>query len=255
MKENDIYLFYDKPVPYKKLLIYPALMEEYIEFHTYVQCLLYEKNSIPDARIISMSYLRFLYYLAGEKNEPSVYFLNLLLAKVLHLGLEDIKFYVGENDRAFFEIKGEVYDANDFDKISQIICEQNSIMQIDNTIRKEIRDAMKKAQEYKMQQNKNKMCSLEEQMICVLISTSLTLEDIYKLTIRKFSKILERIDCKMHYEIYLSASLSGMVKFNNDDAIKHWMSDLTKTDIYSDVKIDENAMQQKIDGINNPKGN
>ena len=50
-----------------------------------------------------------------------------------------------------------------------------------------------------MKQNEYKMCSLEDQMVCVLISTSLKFEDINKLTIRKFSKILERVDYKLHY--------------------------------------------------------
>lgn len=101
-----------------------------------------------------------------------------------------------------------------------------------------------------MRQNKQKMCSLEEQMICVLISTSLTMEDIYKLTIRKFEKILQRVDAKLHYQIYLSASMSGMVKFKDDNAIQHWMNDLTKEDKYSDVKVDMDEMRNKIEGAN-----
>ena len=89
-------------------------------------------------------------------------------------------------------------------------------------------------------------------MLCVVISSSLTLDDVYKLSIRKFAKILDRIDHKMHYEIYLSASMSGFVQFKNEDAIKHWMADLTRTDKYADVKVDKDEMQSKIDGANNP---
>ena len=252
MNEIDYYLTYDEPVPYKGLLIYPATMRQYLDFHTYATCLLYEKNSVPNPRFISMSYLRYIFYLAEEENSPALYLCFMLLKLVLKIDNDDdIKFYKKE-DKAFFSIKDVEYNSDDFNEIKNIICIQNEIEQIDETIKKEIRDALKKAQEYKMAQNKNKMCSLEDQMLCVVISSSLKLEDIYNLTIRKFSKILARIDHKMHYEIYLSASMSGFVEFKDKDALKHWMVDLTKEDIYSDAKIDKDEMQSKIDGINNP---
>lgn len=252
MGEYDYYLTYDYPIPYKELQIYPATMKEYLEFHTYVTCLLYEKNSVPNPRLISMSYLRYIFYLAEEENSIALHLLYMLLKLVLKIEAEDaIKFYK-RDERAYFSINGVEYDSNDFDKIKNIICIQNQIQQIDETIKKEVRDALKKAQEYKMQQNKNKMCSLEDQMLCVVISSSLKLEDIYNLSIRKFSKILERIDHKMHYEIYLSASMSGFVEFKNKDALKPWMADLENKDIYSDVKVDRDQVQNTIDGINNP---
>ena len=177
--------------------------------------------------------------------------LRTLLCMVLHIDIEsDIKFYVDERDKAFFSLNNIQYTASDFDNIVKIIFEQNSIKPIDETIQKEIRDALEQAEQFKMRQNNQKICSLEEQMICVLISTSLKMNDIYALTIRKFEKILERVDAKLHYQIYLSASMSGMVKFENKDVIKHWMSDLSKSDKYSDVKVDMDAMRSKIENIN-----
>jgi hypothetical protein len=56
----------------------------------------------------------------------------------------------------------------------------------------------------------------------------------------------------MHYEIYLSASMSGFVEFKDKNTLKHWMVDLTTEDKYSDAKIDKDEMQSKIDSINNP---
>ena len=87
-------------------------------------------------------------------------------------------------------------------------------------------------------------------MICVLISTPLKMEDIYKLSIRKFEKILQRVDAKLHYQIYLSASMSGMVKFENENAIQHWMNDLSEKDKYADVKVDMDTMRNKIESVN-----
>lgn len=251
MENNLKELYFDLPIKYKELSIFPVTMKDYLEFHWLVNCLLLDKNSIPDVHIISMSYLRFLYHISSEESLPYIYMLRTLLCMVLHIDIEsDIKFYVDERDKAFFSLNNIQYTASDFDNIVKIIFEQNSIKPIDETIQKEIRDALEQAEQFKMRQNNQKICSLEEQMICVLISTSLKMNDIYALTIRKFEKILERVDAKLHYQIYLSASMSGMVKFENKDVIKHWMSDLSKSDKYSDVKVDMDAMRSKIENIN-----
>lgn len=249
--EYDYYLFYDKPIPYKDLLIYPATMDRYLDFHFYISCLLLDKNSIPKPEVISMTYLQFLYYMAKTTELPYLYMFKELLKMVLHID-DDSNLWFGTDPdgKAIFKIKGVIYNSDDLNKITDIIFLQNSIEHIDDTIQKEVRDAMEKAKVYKMKQNEYKMCSLEDQMICVLISTSLKLEDIYKLTIRKFSKILERVDYKLHYEIYLSAEMSGMVKFKDENKIKHWMADLTKSDKYEDVKVDADEMHHKIDDVN-----
>lgn len=247
------YIFYDKPVPYKKLLIYPALMSEYIDFHWAVISLLLDKNSTPDSKIISMPYLSYLYYLIREdEKSPYLSMLKCLFLMVLHIDKKEedrIGFYE-DNGKAYFSIDGEMYDNDDLINIKKIIFEQNCIEDIDESIQKEVRDAMEKAEEYKLKQNANKICSLEEQMICVSISSPYKLEEIYKLTIRKFSKMLQRIDHKLHYQIYLNAEMSGMVEFKNKDSLVHWMSDLNKEDRYQDVKVDMDDMNSKIDGIN-----
>lgn len=249
--EYDYYLFYDKPIPYKNLLIYPATMDRYLDFHFYITCLLLDKNSIPNPIVISMTYLQFLYYMSETTELPYLYMFKELLKMVLHIDNDsDLWFGTDPNGKAIFRIKGVIYDSDDLNKMTDIIFLQNSIEHIDDTIQKEVRDAMEKAKVYKMKQNEYKMCSLEDQMVCVLISTSLKFDDINKLTIRKFSKILERVDYKLHYEIYLSAEMSGMVKFKDENKIKHWMADLTKSDRYEDVKVDADEMHHKIDDVN-----
>jgi hypothetical protein len=189
--------------------------------------------------------------MASTTELPYLYMFKELLKMVLHIDNDsDLWFGTDPNGKAIFRIKGVIYDSEDLDKITDIVFLQNSIEHIDDTIQKEVRDAMEKAKVYKMKQNEYKMCSLEDQMICVLISTALKFDDINKLTIRKFSKILERVDYKLHYEIYLSAEMSGMVKFKDDNKIKHWMADLTKSDKYEDVKVDADEMHHKIDDVN-----
>lgn len=249
--QYDSYLYYDKPIPYKELKIFPVTMDKYFNFHFFVNCLLIDKNSIPKPEVIAMTYLNFLYFMSSTTELPYLYMFKELLKMVLHID-DDDAFYFGldKKENAIFKINGITYDSEDLEQIRDIVFIQNCIEHIDDTVQKEIRDAMEKAEYYKMSQNANKMGTLEDQMICVLISTPLKLDDIYELTIRKFSKILSRVDHKLHYEIYLSAQMSGFVTFKDENQIKHWMADLTKDDKFSDVKVDVEEMRHKIDSAN-----
>ena len=243
MLDNEIFYIYDDPVPYKDLKIYPVTVRNYMEFHFFVDCLLQEKNSYPDAKIISMSYLRFLYHVSNEENNLLVK-LNFLLRMCLRLEDDELISYKTENDKAVFYINDKKYTANDFDNIAKIICEQNCVDTIDESIQKELRDEMEKAKELRRRIQNVKMCSFEDILICVMISTPMKLEDIYNLTIRKFGKIVKRIDHKMHYQIYKTASLSGFVKFKTE--ILDWMADLENKDKYSDVKVDKEEIERKV---------
>jgi hypothetical protein len=247
LSKYEQYLIYDKPIPIKDLLIYPARLSEYIEFNYCVQCLLLDKNCIPDIKIISMNYLEYLIYLydSGDKKEY-LYMLDMLFRLVLHRPESNFSWGKSkETKRGIFVIDEKVYDGSDFDELRQIICLQNSVELPDENIQKEIRDKMDEARKLRQKLSSSKPASFEELMVCILISTGLKTEDIYNLTIRKFQKILERLDAKLHYEIYLSASLSGMVEFKDKSFIKHWMTDLS-TGKNDDVFIGVESMENKL---------
>lgn len=246
---EDEYFTFDRPVPYKNLLIYPVKIKDYNKLLRYATCFLLDKNSVPDIKIISMSYLEYLFYL-HQQGEPYLYFFSLLLQFVCKVEENDVVFGVNNKGKPYFSVKGTEYGDADFEKIRDIICQQNMIQLIDETIQKEIRDKMEKAMEYKRKFENEKPGTIEDKIICILISTPLKLDDIYDLTVRKFDKILERIDYKLHYKIYLQAQMSGMVEFKDKNQLKHWMSDLRKNDSFSDVKVDMNEMQAKINNIN-----
>jgi len=79
------------------------------------------------------------------------------------------------------------------------------------------------------------------------------LDKVKNLSIRKFSKILARVDHKLHYQIYLSASMSGMVKFKDKNTIRHWLSDLS-TDRLKDSMIGFDEFKNKMSPGNNSSG-
>ena len=244
MKNYDVYYTFDEPVPYKKLKIYPAKMKDYWLFNVLAEILVIDKNSIPDINVIQMSYLDYIFYSHTEENYH-IYKLDALLKMVLRDDELEIKYAKDEKNKTYLVIDDEIYDSGDFEEIRKIICDYNEIEMIDESISKEVRDKMREADRLRMKVNGNKMGSLEDQIVAIMISTSLSVDDVKELSIRKFSKILERADLKLHYEIYLSASMSGFVKFKDNSFIKHWLSGVEK-DKFAGRMVEYNEVKNKI---------
>lgn len=249
----DIFTIYDKPIPYKSLLVYPALMSDYLLFHYCAQCLMLDKNSIPDVKIISMSYFEYLLYLYYAKNDvdPIGMFDGLLRIVLRKTDEEDftIRYKYDEAGKAIFEIAGEIFTSNDFDAIKEIIVEQNLLELPDETIQKEIRDKMEEANRLRQRINGNKMATLEDQMIAVAVYTGWDFDKICKMSIRKFVKTLQRADLLLHYKIYLGASMSGMVEFKDKSVIKHWLSEIVPDNTNGLVKAE--SVQGEMNKVNN----
>lgn len=242
----DVFLYTDQPIPYKELLFYPIKVKDYTNFLWCVQSLLIDKNAIPDINIISMSYLEFLFHLADNGETIHLQQLLTLFTMVLHIDVDDIKLY-RKNNKPYIVIKEIEYDYNDLIEIKRIILLQNDIDDIDETIQKELRDELEKAEQLKAQMSGKQPGTFEDNIICLMTAIpGLSLDDIYEMPIRKFNKALKRADHKLHYEIYLAASMSGFVTFKDKNAIKHWMSNLDETDKYKDVTMGIDELQNKI---------
>jgi len=240
----DIYMVFDQPIPYKELRIHPVLMKDYAVFNYLSQALLVDKNSISDVDILSMTYLEYLYkYNTNE--DPYIAMLQALFQIVTRNPELKMNMGIDENNKMAIIIGGVMYSSMDFDEIKNIVAEQNMLELPDDMMQKEVRDKLREAEEFKRRISGIKRATLEDLVICVMISTAMSVEDVGNLTIRKFGKILERVDNKLHYEIYLSAQMSGFVKFKDKSVIKHWMSDLRK-DRYSDVKVQPETIKSEI---------
>jgi len=242
----NYYTSYDLPVPYRNIKIYPASVKDYINFNSYVRCLYLEKNEIPDPKIISMTNLDYILYATEQdaKNKPYLYWFDRLLAICLvdDDTFESIeksinRYGYDEKHKAVFTIGNEKYTSKDFEKIKDIICQQNLVELPDFTISKEVRDSLEEAREYKNRLSNTTSGSFEDYMISISVVTGWTLETIHSMSIRKFIKTIRRLDNLIHYKIYLSASMSGMVEFKDKSFIKHWLVNLDKKDRYADVSI------------------
>lgn len=241
---------YDAPVKYKSLNIYPVKVIDYFEFYSCVSCLLIDKNSIPDPKIISMSYFDFLIYNYEKSiNNGNIFSpiheFDFLLRICLCLDRDNSSIQYGKyKNKNVFQIEGEIFYSNDFDEIKKIILEQNDVEIPDYNIKKEVREELELGK--KLKGAGTKLCDFEEQKICLSISTGLPLESIDNLTIRKYKKYLRRSDEKIHYEIYKTAAMSGFVEFKDKDFPKHWMRDLNEENKYGDMLIPLEDVEKKF---------
>ena len=253
----NYYITYDLPVPYKNIKIYPVMVKDYLYFSSYSDCLSFEKNVIPDAKIISMTNLEYVYHLAQKKDEGKLLYL-MWFDRILSICLKDEKTfenietslkrykYDDESGKPVFVINETVYTSQDFDEIRKIICRQNLVELPDTSISKEVRDSLEKAKEYKNKIANVKYGSFEDYIISLATVTGWTYEYIYSMSARKFIKSIRRLDNFIHYKIYLTASMSGMVKFEDKSFIKHWLTDIENENKYADVSVDLDAVQKKI---------
>jgi len=255
MNNIQYYTCYDLPVPYKKLKIYPVTVKDYILFSGYSACLSLDKNSVPDVKIISMSYLDYMFHLAIAEpdGEPHILWLDRILAMCLKddNSFEDMEKSISRytkdaNGKACIIIGNETYTGYDFNEIRKIICEQNLVSLPDENISKEVRDSLEEAKRYKMRHSGTRPASIEDYIISLSTTTGWQIEYVYSMSIRKFVKSIRRLDNLIHYKIYLSASMSGMVEFKDKSFIKHWLTNIEEDDEYSDVSVDLDKIQGTV---------
>jgi hypothetical protein len=189
-----------------------------------------------------MPYLDYLIYSGNEENH-NIEKLAGLLYICLKEKVEDIKYSVNQKSQCVLSISGIDIDSSDFEEIKNIIFQQNLIEVPDYTIQKEIRDKIEEGKRLRMKDS-GKMASLEDQIISLSVSSGISLDEIYKMTYRKFSKSLGRMDLLIHYKIFLQSSMSGMVEFKDKSFIKHWLTEI-KTENNSDM-VELDAMKKKI---------
>jgi hypothetical protein len=249
---------FDLPIEYRNLKFYPIKVIDSMQFNVYVQSLLIEKNYLPDPnilKIISMTDLEYIYYSTQQdaKENPWLFYFDRLLA----LCLQDDKSFekmeeslsrygYDEKGKPVFTISGEVFNSVDFLEIKGIICDQNLVTLPDERISKEVRDSLEQAKAYKERQAGNKPGSLEDYLVSLSTVTGWTLEYIYSMSLRKFIKSIRRMDNYIHYTIYMNALMSGMREFKDTSFVKHWLTNIDVDNIYGDVSMDLDAIQDKV---------
>ena len=254
--EKLLKVFYanDYPVPYKSLTLYPVQVDLYYYFHMLVECLLLPHKTSGDAKAISMSYLKYLCYLCTEKQQAQHI---IFLSELLQIVLRKNKKYIDKDgkekptieinlDKGLLIIEGTTLNGSDFDNIRKIILEQNSVELPDEDINPELVKAFKELEDYKLKQCQTKMCSFEDQINIIAAKSSYKRHEIMRMTIRSFSRLLERVDKIMDYEI--KSLLSPYL--DKKDKIVHYAENTEKTfkercqESFNDI----DALRNKIEG-------
>lgn len=243
----------DEPVElFDGLVLHPVKMRDYITFNVCSSILKINKNSTNDPKVISMSYLDYIIYLMQmeerekEPGKPNIneMFLECLILLVTNKDGAEIRYGVDGKKKSFIEINGVVLHKKEFDKFRKFILVQNIPDYKEEYINPELEADLKKADEIR---NKGKTpCDIEKQMMAVVIGSSLTLEEVKEMTIRKFFIALEMIDKKLHYTILKQASLSGFVEFKQE--ITHYLVEDNRS--IGDSVVDYSQFQNKINSVN-----
>jgi hypothetical protein len=152
-----------------------------------------------------------------------------------------------KNGKTFIQIKDQFYTTTDFDNIKKIILDQNDVEQFDEKMRKSIRDDLEERRRIANKiKGTVKFCNFEEQMICLSIALCISLEEVKKMTLRKFKKYIARINHKMDYEIMTVSYSAAGVDGKKTPYPEHWMSDLNEKNKYSGITMSEEDLKNKV---------
>jgi hypothetical protein len=254
---NVVFYSTNQPVPYKDLFIYPVKTIYYMFFHSLAECFFVNKYDSGLAECMGMNPLQFLFYqdLSKKIDNANNYLprLEFLLLMCLqkpefdNSGEKTIKF-IEKGKKQLISIDGKLYDWKDFEKMRDIICEQNCIELPDWKIHPDIRKKLKEKDELMARINKRKIASFEELIDCLMLASGYTEEYILNLSIRRFTNLLRRYDIMKNYE--LMTILSPNMEKKDRDNILSWNSAIPKQDQYFSKVTNLAEIEKKVNGIN-----
>lgn len=264
LQENNF--VFDEPVPLVgKLEMYPVTVRDYNDFMRSVECCTLKKNDDPEGVIMthlgylfsklenkeegahfSMRLLRLIELVFHVKqgvrckNCGKIYSYPDFLGKIQKekedaccddcKGVdfeESIQFGRNEKNKPQIVVEGEVILSKDFDRMRQIIMHQNFLdYHDDSMVSKELRDDKELYERLTRQKNGEVSATLEKKMVCLAAKTSYRLPEIYDLTIRKFSMLLQTVDDALGYEADRIAVSTGLV---SGGELEHWIYKKSKT--------------------------
>ena len=191
------YFCFDEPVPYTtktgELLIRPISLRDSMTFIYSVGILNIDKNSLPDVRIIQMSYLQFICEkLLGE--DKTQRFNEVCLYNILHLclGFTKPKIKWVKNRPILFDEKMNVeINGKEFDEIKSIILHQNFPHFDDEYINPDLKKAMAETDELKNKEHDSP--SLERKMAIITAHTGILKKDQMEMSFRSHSLLFEEV--------------------------------------------------------------
>lgn len=148
--------------------------------------------------------------------------------------IEMIKIIQNKNTKKYsLLVDGHEISNKDFNKLRQLILYQNFYDYVDDSW---IDPEVKKDHDEKMrleQQRNDVHASIEKKVVCLSITTNYKFEEIYNMSIRRFTLALATVDDLINYKIMKQSVMSGFVSLPKGQTIEHWIYKPNK-DMYGD---------------------
>lgn len=193
------YFYFDEPVPYKAsngiVNITPISLRDSEAFLASIDILNIDKNSSPDPKVISMSYLAFLYNIEFAKESNVIKFVNVMN---LCLGFTNpCTKWLGRKAFLYDGNSGIEINQREFDDIRKIIMYQNFIRFDDTYIDPHLKKAMAEQDALK---NKNfEIPSLERRIAIVTAHTGISKAEQLKMSYRSHTLLFEEVGGEVEY--------------------------------------------------------
>lgn len=224
----------ENPIKYMGLTLYPVLMKDIFTFNKTAGVLMINPLDFNDPKVASMSYLELIINLCAMQEDFKDNFIDLMKI-VLHIEDEDLKVNVEKNQsqNVYSLLVSQKQDgieeddtwqkisASKFTKLKDLICFQNGLEVLDLG---QNQDIIRTKRALARQATLDGAPSISDQVYSVSCATGIDVKTIMNTwTINRFNEILKACDRIIHYKIYRSAEMSGMVTFKNGIPVKSWL--------------------------------
>ena len=255
------YFWFDLPVPYKinkeqEIQIYPIKVQDSEKFLSWIDILSIDKNSLPDATYISMSYLEFLFTVFIQSPQAKISQASILkLSSILKVCLKmegNISIQFNVNHKPYLIYKDIVINGQQFEDIRRIILYQNLIDFDDSYINPDVKEAIDEVERVK---NRNiEAPNLERRMAIITAHCGLSKETQMAMTYRSHS-VYGEVDYTTIRTPILIGNMFSKQKVEIDDWIYKkkqgkYEKYFTDIDTYQHSMGGQGAIQTKMISVN-----
>lgn len=227
-------ILFEQPIKYLGITTYPVLMKDVYKFYKCAGVLLINPLDFNDPKVASMSYLELIINLALFQEDFQKNFID-ILCLTMHIEENDIKINSEKQDEDMVNYSLSIYQDDEwrtisggmFTKIKNLICYQNGLEVLNL---RENQDIIKAKRAISQQNNPNGAPSINDQIYSVSAEMNIDVKDIMSWSINRFNETLKACDRLIHYKIYRSAEMSGMVTFKNGSPVKSWLKNEESTE-------------------------
>lgn len=240
------YFYFDDPVPYYlkhgEIKIRPVSLRKSEIFMASIGIFSIDKNALPDAQIISMSYLEFLMKVVLVDEVSVAKFLNILN---LCLDIHAPTFRFNERGKPILcDTERDIQiTAKEFEDVRRIILYQNISHFDDSYISPDLKEAMEA--EDKLRNKNHKTPNLERRMAIITAHCGLSKKEQQEMTFRAHNQLFSEVCGEVDFMTVRPIAIYG----GKADKMEHWIfaSEKDKLDGYI---TDESTLRQQLGGSN-----